>query len=143
MTGTIDPADWYQRRTSFGSVAADYAAHRPGYPPDAVAFLLGNRPRRVLDLGAGTGLLTDVLVAAGHEVLAVDPSAEMLGQLSDRHPGIPVAVGGAEAIPLPDDDAERFTAEYAEALRRAYPPRPDGTTVLPFRRIFAVGTRPA
>ncbi len=44
---------------------------------------------------------------------------------------------------LPDDDAERFTAEYAEALRRVYPPRPDGTTVLPFRRIFAVGTRPA
>jgi trans-aconitate 2-methyltransferase len=44
---------------------------------------------------------------------------------------------------LPDDDAERFTAEYAEALRPVYPPRPDGTTVLPFRRIFAVGTRPA
>jgi trans-aconitate 2-methyltransferase len=43
---------------------------------------------------------------------------------------------------LPDDDAARFTVQYAAALRAAYPPRADGTTVLPFRRVFAVGTRP-
>ena len=43
----------------------------------------------------------------------------------------------------PDDDAARFTAEYADALREAYPPRPDGSTVLPFRRVFAVGSRPS
>ncbi|MGY1802777.1 trans-aconitate 2-methyltransferase [Blastococcus sp. SYSU D00922] len=42
---------------------------------------------------------------------------------------------------LPDDDATRFTAEYAAGLREAYPPRLDGTTVLPFRRVFAVGSR--
>ncbi len=44
---------------------------------------------------------------------------------------------------LPDDDAAAFTAEYAALLREAYPTRPDGTTALPFRRIFAVGSRPA
>ncbi|MFI0981363.1 trans-aconitate 2-methyltransferase [Streptomyces sp. NPDC021093] len=41
------------------------------------------------------------------------------------------------------DDEEAvadFTAEYATALREAYPPGPDGT-VFPFRRIFAVGVR--
>jgi trans-aconitate 2-methyltransferase len=43
---------------------------------------------------------------------------------------------------LGKDDAAEFTAAYAAALRDAYPPRPDGTTLLPFRRIFAVGTRP-
>ncbi|WP_116449628.1 trans-aconitate 2-methyltransferase [Blastococcus litoris] len=42
---------------------------------------------------------------------------------------------------LAEDDAVSFTAEYAAALREAYPPRPDGTTVLPFRRVFAVGNR--
>lgn len=42
---------------------------------------------------------------------------------------------------LDDEDAARFTAEYAAALRAAYPARPDGTTLLPFRRVFAVGTR--
>lgn len=41
---------------------------------------------------------------------------------------------------LPPDLRERFTAEYAQALRVAYPPRPYGT-VLPFRRVFAVATR--
>ena len=39
------------------------------------------------------------------------------------------------------DDGAEFTAAYAAALREAYPQRPDGTTLLPFRRIFAVGTR--
>jgi trans-aconitate 2-methyltransferase len=39
--------------------------------------------------------------------------------------------------------AEELTAEYAAALRAAYPERPDGTTVLPFRRVFAVGHRAA
>ena len=44
---------------------------------------------------------------------------------------------------LPEDDASQFTAEYAAALRQAYPVRSDGTAVLPFRRVFAVGTRPS
>lgn len=44
---------------------------------------------------------------------------------------------------LDDDAAARLTAEYAAGLRAAYPRRPDGTTVLPFRRVFAVGSRPA
>jgi trans-aconitate 2-methyltransferase len=40
---------------------------------------------------------------------------------------------------LGEDDAAELTAEYAAALRAAYPRRPDGTTLLPFRRVFAVG----
>ena len=40
---------------------------------------------------------------------------------------------------LGEDDAAELTAEYAAALRAAYPGRPDGTTLLPFRRVFAVG----
>ncbi|SNS73053.1 Methyltransferase domain-containing protein [Geodermatophilus saharensis] len=113
MTDPLDPADWQQRRTSFGAVAADYAALRPGYPPGAVAFLLGGWPRRVLDLGAGTGLLTGVLLAAGHEVVAVDPSPQMLDQLHARHPGVPVHVGGAEAVPLPDRSVDAVVAGQA------------------------------
>jgi SAM-dependent methyltransferase len=104
---------WQQRRTSFGSIAADYALLRPGYPADAVAFLLGGRPLRVLDLGAGTGLLTDVLLAAGHEVVAVDLSAAMLDQLRARLPQVATATGGAEAIPLPDGDVDAVVAGQA------------------------------
>ncbi|WP_448625651.1 class I SAM-dependent methyltransferase [Geodermatophilus sp. URMC 64] len=112
-TGSLDPAGWDSRRTSFGSVAAEYAALRPSYPDDAVRFLLGDVPRRVLDLGAGTGLLTERLVAAGHEVVAVDPSAEMLAQLSARHPEVVVRVGSAEEIPLPSGDVEAVVAGQA------------------------------
>jgi SAM-dependent methyltransferase len=104
---------WQERRASFGSVAADYAALRPSYPTDAVAFLLGTSPRRVLDLGAGTGLLTEVVLRAGHEVIAVDPSAAMLGQLSARLPQVATAVGGAEAIPLPDGSVDVVVAGQA------------------------------
>jgi trans-aconitate 2-methyltransferase len=41
---------------------------------------------------------------------------------------------------LSDADAAQFSAEYAQALRDAYPPRVEGT-LFPFRRIFAVGHR--
>ena len=44
---------------------------------------------------------------------------------------------------LDEADGAEFTAAYAAALREAYPERPDGTTLLPFRRIFAVGSRPS
>jgi trans-aconitate 2-methyltransferase len=45
------------------------------------------------------------------------------------------ALGGAAG-----DEARAFTAEYAEALRSAYPPEPDGRTLFPFRRLFLVAT---
>jgi SAM-dependent methyltransferase len=104
---------WQERRASFGSVAVDYAALRPGYPDDAVAFLVGTAPRRVLDLGAGTGLLTEVLLRAGHEVVAVDPSPDMLAQLHARLPGVAAEVGGAEAVPLPDASVDAVVAGQA------------------------------
>jgi trans-aconitate 2-methyltransferase len=37
------------------------------------------------------------------------------------------------------DGADDFFAEYAAAVRAAYPRRPDGTTLFPFRRLFIVG----
>jgi SAM-dependent methyltransferase len=112
-TGGLDPAVWQQRRRSFGSVAAGYAALRPSYPADAVAFLVGERSRRVLDLGAGTGLLTGVLLAAGHEVVAVDPAEGMLAELHARHPGVAAVVGAAEAVPLPGATVDAVVAGQA------------------------------
>jgi len=110
----VDPDELRARSRSFGTVAAGYAALRPTYPADAVAFLLGgDEPRRVLDVGAGTGLLTEVVRELGHEVVAVDPSAEMLAELSGRLPGVRVVVGTAESLPADDASVDAVIAGQA------------------------------
>jgi SAM-dependent methyltransferase len=112
MTGQ-DEAELRARALSFGSVAAEYAALRPGYPADAVAFLVGDGGRRVLDVGAGTGLLTEVVLDAGHDVTAVDPSPEMLAELVARLPAVTAAVGSAEALPVDDASVDAVVAGQA------------------------------
>jgi trans-aconitate 2-methyltransferase len=42
-----------------------------------------------------------------------------------------------EALPN-DAERTRFSGEYLDAIRRAYPPQPDGKVLFPFRRIFLV-----
>ncbi len=109
-------ADRNRRGRAFGAVAAAYAASRPSYPADAVSFLLGDRsdsPLRILDVGAGTGLLTERLTAAGHDVVAVDTSEDMLEQLRARLPGVRTFVSGAESLPLPDADVDLVVAAQA------------------------------
>jgi SAM-dependent methyltransferase len=97
---------------SFGAVAGGCAALRPGYPADAVAFLVAGAGR-VLDLGAGTGLLTEARSAGGAEVLAVDPSAGMLGQLAARLPGVETVAGTAESLPVGDGSVDAVVAGHA------------------------------
>lgn len=60
---------------AFATGARAYHDARPGYPDEVIALLHG--PRTVVDIGAGTGKLTSAL-AQHHEVLALDPSAEMI-----------------------------------------------------------------
>ncbi len=103
-----------QRAAAFDAadVAAAYAA-RPDYPVHALSWLVGDPPRRVLDLGAGTGKLTAQLVAAGYDVVAVDPAAQMLAQLRLLLPEVPSHVGTAETIPLPDASVDAVVVAQA------------------------------
>jgi SAM-dependent methyltransferase len=71
-----------------------------------VSWLVGSQRSTVVELGAGTGKLTGLLVDAGHDVIATDPLPEMLGHLRSRVPGARVAVAGAEAIPLASRTAD-------------------------------------
>ncbi|HEY0474192.1 MAG TPA: class I SAM-dependent methyltransferase [Kribbella sp.] len=87
------------RAHSFGAVAAAYDAGRPTFPADALTWILGPERLQILDLGAGTGKLAAVAAALGHDVVAVDPSEEMLS-LCRRVPGVDTMVGAAESIPL-------------------------------------------
>lgn len=65
----------------FDGLARTYRRSRPSYPPEFLDFLrseLGLRPEHlVADIGAGTGILTRILLDAGNRVLAVEPGEAM------------------------------------------------------------------
>ncbi|MFZ2013751.1 MAG: class I SAM-dependent methyltransferase [Nocardioides sp.] len=102
--------DWAH---SFGGVAEAYERGRPTYPAEAARWLLGDEPLTVLELGAGTGKLTRVLVGLGHDVHATDPDPEMLAVLDSRLPEMRTAVASAEEIPLPDCSVDAVVAAQA------------------------------
>ena len=91
---------------SFATVAEAYDRARPSYPPEAASWLVGRSRARVVELGAGTGKLTELLVDAGHEVIATDPLPEMLARLRTRVPGAHTAVATAEHIPVASQSAD-------------------------------------
>jgi ubiquinone/menaquinone biosynthesis C-methylase UbiE len=116
---------------SFGGVADAYDRGRPSYPDAAVAWLVGDHPVTVLELGAGTGKLTQRLVAAGHDVHATEPDEAMLEILRRRLPDVRTSATGAEEIPVADQsvdvvvaaqclhwfDADKALSEVARVLR--------------------------
>jgi ubiquinone/menaquinone biosynthesis C-methylase UbiE len=116
----------------------DYERGRPGYPTKAVELPRLPPTAAVLDLGAGTGKLTRLLVTRFGRVAAVEPAAAMRRLLADICPEAEALAGSAEEIPLADAsvdavfaaeafhwfDGDRALAEIARVLR------PGGALVL-------------
>ncbi len=131
-----------------GPAAAVYDAGRAAYMPEVVAALeLPRPPARVLDLAAGTGLLSRALLAVGHEVVAVEPDPDMASRLPK---GVEARTATAEATGLAAASVDAvvvgdawhwFDAEAAAAeVRRVL--RPGGRLALVWR--FSVAEeRPA
>jgi SAM-dependent methyltransferase len=99
-----------ERAMSFGAIAEDYDRLRPGPAAAAVDWLLpagtAGRPPVVVDLGAGTGLLSRALASRGARVVAVEPDERMRAVLAARSPGVRAVAGRGEQIPLPDASAD-------------------------------------
>jgi len=90
------------RALSFGSVARTYDWARASYPREAVHWVLEARAgdgRRVLDLGAGTGRLSSVLLDLDLDVTAVEPDDAMRALAPA---GAKALAGTAEKVPLAD-----------------------------------------
>jgi len=121
----------HARARSFGGVVEAYDRGRPTYPLEAAAWLTGTQPLSVLELGAGTGKLTQRLVELGHDVHATDPDRAMLDVLSRDLPGVRTSLSTAEEIPAGDRtydvvvcaqafhwfDLDRALPEIARVLR--------------------------
>lgn len=97
-----------------------YRRFRPTYPPAIVDLLrrecsLGFGSQ-IADIAAGTGLLTELFLAAGFAVTAVEPNAEMrdaCAALQPRYPKFTLIDGAAEAIGLPDHSVDLITVAQA------------------------------
>lgn len=101
----------------FAAAADAYERGRPAYAQEAIDALvreLGIGPgKRVLDLAAGTGKLTRQLAAAGAELVAVEPIAEMRAKLEAAVPTAEAIEGTAEDIPLPNHSVDAVVVGQA------------------------------
>jgi trans-aconitate 2-methyltransferase len=115
-----------------GEIAARprWASRLGGIRPGEHVLPLAEYRRLLAPLAAEVDLWETVY---WHVLEAADPVLEWVRGTTL----LPVlaALGGAAS-----NEARAFTAEYAEALRSAYPPEPDGRTLFPFRRLFLVAT---
>ena len=101
----------------FALATQAYEEGRPTYPAKAAERLereLHLKPGRVvLDLAAGTGKLTALLVGTGATVAAVEPVAEMRATLERALPAVTAYPGTAEAIPLDAGSVDAVTVGQA------------------------------
>jgi SAM-dependent methyltransferase len=88
---------------SFAGVAAAYERGRPRYESQVIGVIgqAAGGPR-ILDVGAGTGRLSAPLLAAGYDIVAVEPLDEMRAILAGHIGADRALAGRAEALPLDD-----------------------------------------
>lgn len=109
-------------------------AFGPSWAGRRLELLSELRPsERVLDVGAGSGLLVRAGTTRGFAILGVDPSPAMR-RLAVRH-GAPVIAGRAQSLPFPDASFTALVSSY---------PGPwiaDGCAWSEFERVLAPGSR--
>ncbi|GDY31383.1 trans-aconitate 2-methyltransferase [Gandjariella thermophila] len=137
--GALPPGAWLAIQVPGNFHAASHALTRelaasPEWSAELASAVLRD-PDPVLDPEGYANLLAD----AGCEVDAWETT--YLQRLSGDDPVLRWISGTAlrpVRAALDDRRWERFQSELAPRLRAAYPPRADGTTWFPFRRVFVV-----
>jgi len=106
----LTPEERAERSSSFGRAASLYERFRPGPPVQSVEWLLADGPSTVVDLGAGTGALSRLLLHRVPSVIAVEPDDLMRGVLEQNLPTVTAVAGRGESMPLSDDSADAVLA---------------------------------
>ncbi|BDA43083.1 Uncharacterized methyltransferase Mb3374 at N-terminal half [Coccomyxa sp. Obi] len=90
-----------------------YEQARPSYPLEGLQYALkelgleDGAKRKVVDLAAGTGKLTRLLVQnPGLDVVAVEPNEAMIGGFKKVLPNVPVIHGAAQQLPFDDNSVD-------------------------------------
>ena len=104
----------------FAQRVENYLRSRPGYPQAVYEHIRAtcrlNSSARIVDVGSGTGLLSKLFLEKGHQVIGVEPNAEMREageQYLGRFERFTSLEGKAEALPLPDGSADLILAGQA------------------------------
>ena len=123
-----------------------YDRGRPPFPRQGVAAVVNNlglgRDSSVLDLGAGTGNLSQELLRLTRDVVAVEPSQPMLDALRQRLPSVDARAGIAENIPLGDQSVDAvFVAEAFHWFRVEEAAREIARVLVPTGHLVLVSQR--
>lgn len=98
----------------FAGTVGYYRQYRPGIPEE-VAVVLDQAapkgsPRRLLDVGTGTGLVAEALLGRFDDIIAIDNDAEMLAAANSAvRPALP----DGTSLTLVESTAEHFTPPAA------------------------------
>jgi len=104
----------------FTGRVADYERYRSRYPSQVVDILVERcgltRDSQIADIGAGTGMLSELFLEHGNAVVAIEPNDEMRSsceRLSQAWPGLLVKKGTAESTGLEDASVDFIAAGRA------------------------------
>lgn len=96
----------------FSGRATDYAKYRPSYPTEVIATILEglDHPSQLVaaDIGAGTGIASQLLAERGIRVIAIEPNADMR-QAATPHSLVEFREATAEVTHLPDASVDLVT----------------------------------
>ena len=104
----------------FTSRVEAYVKYRPGYPHAVVELLQAecglNQESVLADVGSGTGILSELFLKNGNQVIGIEPNAAMRSTaetLLKRYPGFRSLDGSAEGTTLPEASVDLITAGQA------------------------------
>ncbi|MDH4211986.1 MAG: class I SAM-dependent methyltransferase [candidate division WOR-3 bacterium] len=72
-----------------------------------------NKGIKLVDIGAGTGNLTQLFQSNGYQITGIEPSDKMISLFKSKLPSVEIRKGHFCDIPLPDNSIDAIVSAYA------------------------------